>query len=124
MIETIDRNAFLGAMSIIDLLEVGWRPGEKDLTGALMVHGWGLLPPSKSLPYRILGLARRGSIEKTIFVATLLAIDRHLHWARIWNEWIVLEGSLTKTATFEAADIQQAGGRWLREKMQHLPAVS
>ncbi len=120
----IEIDSLLRAMAIIDLLEAGWRPGEKELADARCVAKWGLLPCAKRRPYRIMGLVWSLSEQSTPFVAPIIAIDQEARWARIWDEWIVIGDPLSGTPPFNAAEIQRTGAAWLTDEMRRLHVMT
>lgn len=117
----IDRSSLARASSILDMLAIGWRPGEAELN-APYVEQWAIMPRSNGLPYNMIGITWSLPVKQTVMVAAVLAIDRAAHWARVWDEWIVIGDPLGGTPAVEDGEISRAGAAWLLSEVQRLPA--
>lgn len=118
----MDRSSLARACSILDMLAIGWRPGEAELDAAPYVEQWAIMPRSNGLPYNMIGIAWSLPVKRTVMVAAVLAIDHAAHWARVWDEWIVIGDPLGGSPTVEDDEISRAGAAWLLSEMQHLSA--
>ncbi len=121
MIESLNRVSLLGAMSVIDLLEIGWRPGETELANARHVMEWAILPSEGKVPYRIMGLAHGPGFKNTTFVAAVIAIDFNERWAWIWDEWVVIGNQIQGSPCFDPIEIRRTGAAWLLDELRRLP---
>lgn len=118
----IDRSSLARASSILDMLAIGWRPGEAELDAAPYVEQWAIMPRSNGLPYNMIGIAWSLPVKRTVMVAAVLAIDQAAHWARVWDEWIVIGDPLGGTPAVEDDEISRVGAAWLLSEMQQLSA--
>ena len=119
MLAIIDRPSLLRASAIIDMLELGWIPGDAELTGARQLTEWVILPSGGSLPYRIMGIVRDRT-KNPVFIATAIAIGPDLRWACIWDEWIVLGNRAAESAKIEAEEVRRMGAIWLLEELKRV----
>lgn len=120
MVESLDRDSLLRAMSVVDMLEVGWRPGQTELADARHVVEWAILPSERGLPYRIIGLARDHLFHHTTFIASVIAIDLAARWARIWDEWVILGDQISGSPCFDQTEIRRTGAAWLLDELRRL----
>lgn len=120
MIERLNRDSLLRAMSVVDMLEVGWRPGQTELADARHVVEWAILKSERGVPYRIMGLARGHRFHPTTFIATVIAIDLDAHWARIWDEWVIIGDQIPSSPSFDPTEIRRTGAAWLLDELQRL----
>jgi hypothetical protein len=122
MSEAIDRDSLLRVSTIVDLLDIGWRPGNAELDTARYVEKWGILPSRGAALFRMMGIVRSLPARRTIFIAPVFAIDRTANWARIWDEWIVIGDSLDDSPAFDAIEIRDATAAWLHVELGRLRA--
>jgi hypothetical protein len=106
-----DRESLLHATSILDLLAVGRQPGSAELRTARQIDDSTVIPGSAGRPYQLVGTIRM-SVPPAL-TASLLAIDPQAGWARIWDEWIVLNDEPVDAPPFDPADVQRIGVAWL-----------
>lgn len=85
------REAFLRAASTLDLLAIGWQQGKAELFEARYLEHWLVVLGPVGRPYQIMGAISSLPLRRAMIVASVLAIDPEAHWARIWNEWVVLD---------------------------------
>jgi hypothetical protein len=116
----MDRESFLKTSSILDLLAIGWRPGDAELTTARHIEHWAILPGPANRPYQIIGMACLLPVRQSIIIASLIAIDPKAHWARIWDEWIVLDERLAGAQAFDPDELLRAGADWLLAELGRL----
>ena len=116
----MDRESLIKASSILDLLAIGWQPGDAELTTARRIEHWAILPGTANRPYQIIGTACLLPMRRSIIIASLIAIDPKAHWARIWDEWVVLDERLAGAQTFDSDELQRAGANWLRAELGRL----
>lgn len=120
MNSNMNREPLLKAVSTLDLLAIGWRPGDAELTTARHIEHWGIMPGPADRPYQIMGLAWSVSSRRSVIIASVIAIDPKAHWARIWDEWVVIDEALADTPMFDPADVQRAGAAWLLVELGRL----
>jgi hypothetical protein len=120
MIESQNRDSLLGAMSVIELIEIGWRPGQTELANARHVVEWAILPSEGEVPYRIMGLAQGPGSKTTTFVAAVIAIDFIERWAWIWDEWIVIGNQIPWSPRFDPTEIRRTAAAWLLDELRRL----
>ena len=118
----IDRDSLLRVSTIVDLLDIGWRPGNAELDTARYVEKWGILPSRGAAPFRMMGIVRSLPVRRTVFIAPVFAIDRTANWARIWDEWVIIGDSLDDSPAFDAAEIRDATSVWLHGELRRLRA--
>lgn len=117
-----ERDSLLRISTILDLLDMGWRPGYAELDAAPYVEKWQILLSFGGIPFNMIGVVWRLPVRSTIFVAPVLAIDPGANWARIWDEWVVIDASLDPSPAFDAAAIHDATAAWLHGELRRLPA--
>lgn len=115
-----DREALLRAASILDMLAVGWTPGKAELDGARRVERWTVMPGPSGCPYQLVGAVRPQLTHQGALVTSLIAIEPKAHWARIWDEWVVIDTGLTHGAGFEPAEVRRVAGAWLLRELEAL----
>ncbi len=106
-----DRELLLHATSILDLLTVGWQPGRAELGTARQIDNWTVTAASAGRPYQLAGTIH--APVPVVLTAPLLAIDPQASWARILDEWIVLDRHDADAPPFDPADVQRLGAAWL-----------
>lgn len=121
-----DRESLFQAVSILNRLAVGWRPGKAELFDARYLEHWAIMPGSEGQPYQIIGMiwsfpVRRTIASRTIAIGPVLAIDHKAHWARVWGEWMSIGDSVAGAPDFDPADVAQVGAAWLLSELQALP---
>ncbi|MCW5691008.1 MAG: hypothetical protein KIT48_01445 [Pseudolabrys sp.] len=116
-----DREALLRAASTLDLLAIGWRPGRSELIEARYLERWLVMPGPAGRPYQIIGAIWSLPLRRAMIVASVLAIDPDAHWARIWDEWAVINDGISSVPAFDPIDVQRAGAAWLLSELQTLP---
>jgi hypothetical protein len=114
----IERASLVRATSILDLLAVGWRLGDDELDAAHFVEPWTLLTRGEGRPYCLIGVAWSLPVKRQITVSAVLAIDRAAHWARVWDEWIVIGDQIDGAPPFDAGEVQRAGYEWLLTELR------
>jgi len=117
----IDREALLRAAASLDLLAIGWQPGKAELFEARYLENWLVMPGPADRPYQIIGALWSLPTCRTMIVASVLAIDPEAHWARIWDEWVVIDDGFSSAPAFDTAEVQRAGAAWLLRELQALP---
>jgi hypothetical protein len=117
-----DRDSLLRVSAIVDLLDIGWRPGNAELETARYVEKWGILPSAGAGPFHIMGFARSLPVRCRIFIAPIFAIDRTANWARIWDEWVIIGDSLDGSPGLDAAELRVVTAAWLQGKLRRLRA--
>ncbi len=116
----IDRDSLLRVSTIVDLLDIGWRPGNAELDTARYVEKWGILPSRGAAPFRMMGIIRSLPVRRTVFIAPVFAINRTANWARIWDEWVIIGDSLDDSPAFDAAEIRDTTSAWLHGELHRL----
>lgn len=116
-----DGDALRRMLAVLGLLDTGWRPGTAELESARYVEGWMILPPKKDAPFQIIGSSWTLPIRYSLMVAGIFAIDTEAHWARTFDEWVVI-GDAADAAPFNADEIRRVGTEWLWNALQRLPA--
>ena len=116
----IDRESLLQASSILDLLAISWTPGDAELDSARYIEQWAIRPGAANQPYQIIGVDWSLPVRSSIIIASVVAIDPKAHWARIWNEWAVIDDGLADAPTFDPAKVQRAAADWLLSELARL----
>jgi hypothetical protein len=114
----IERASLVRATSILDLLAAGWRPGYGELDAAAYIERWTLLPRGEGRPYYLIGVAWLLPVKRQVIISAVLAIDRAAHWARVWDEWIVIGDQIDGALPFDADEVQRAGYEWLLTELR------
>lgn len=114
----IERASLVRATSILDLLTAGWRPGYDELDAAPYVERWTLLPQGEGRPYYLIGVAWSLPMKRQVTISAVLAIDRAAHWARVWDEWIVVGDQIDGALPFDTGEVQRAGYEWLLTELR------
>ena len=114
----IERALLVRAISILDLLAVGWRPGYDELDAARHIEQWTLLPRGEGRPYYLIGVAWSLPVKRQVTVSAVLAIDRVAHWARVWDEWIAIGDQIDGALSFDTGEVQRAGYEWLLAELR------
>lgn len=122
MYENLDRETLLGALSIVDLLETGWQPGDRELETARYVQDWVILPSNDGLPYRMRGVMWSLPVKCTFMEAGVIALDRTSRWARFWDEWVVIGNPIDERFAVDGDKLRRASAAWLMKEMRNLPA--
>lgn len=120
MTPTLDREALLRAASILDMLAIGWEPGPAELDTARKTECRAILQDSPERPYRFVGALYPLQIDHPVIVAPVIAIDPQTRWARIWDEWVVIERMHERARWFAPAQITQAGAAWILAQLRAL----
>lgn len=107
MTPSLDRERLLHAASILDMLSIGWEPGPAELDTARKTECQEILQDSAEHPYRFVGALYPLQIDSLVIVAPVIAIDPQTRWARIWDEWVVIERMHERW--FAPAQVTQAG---------------
>ena len=118
-----NKESLLRASSIFDLLAIGWSPGEAELDTARYIEHWAILPGPANRPYQIVGIAWSRPVRRSMIIASVIAIDPKAHWARIWDEWIILDDGLVGAPAFDPTEVARAGAAWLLEGIGHILTV-
>ena len=122
MRETVDRESLLLNASIIDRLDTGWQPGDRELETARFVQDWVILPSEMGIPYRLRGIAWSLPVSCTLIDAGLVALDRRARWARLCSEWVVIDDPIESGVAVEPGEIHRASEAWLLREIERLPA--
>lgn len=116
----MDQDSLLRASAILDLLAIGWRPGDAELDCARYIERWAVLPGASDKPYQIIGVAWSLPIRRHFINTSVLAIDPIAHWARIWDEWAVIDDGLWGLPPINPIEIQRVGAAWLVAELRQL----
>lgn len=118
MATAIDRQSILGAASILDSLDIGWRPGKAELDDARYLDNWALIPPAETGIFRLIGRVWSLPVQSENILAAVLAIDPSATWVRTWNEWLVIGDALHGVPSYGAGEVQAAANRWLKAELR------
>ena len=121
MFEADDRESLLGALSIIDWLDAGWRPGDAELEEARYVESWAILPRDDGMPFRMIGLAWSLPVRIELIAAPVIALDQAARWARLWDEWVAIGDPSARDPAIDADAIRSASVAWLSAAVRQLP---
>jgi hypothetical protein len=121
MHETIDRESLLGALSIIDWLDAGWRPGDVELEEARYVGGWAIFPREEGALFRMVGLAWSLPVKVELIAAPLIALDDAGRWARLWDEWVAIGDPYVGGPEIDADAVRAASVAWLAAELRQQP---
>ena len=114
------QDSLLRASAILDLLAIGWRPGDAELDSARYIERWAILPGAPDKPYQLIGVAWSLPIRRSFIVTSVLAIDPIARWARIWDEWAVIDDGLWGLRSINPMEVQRVGAAWLVAELRQL----
>ena len=120
MAPSLDRERILRASSILDMLAIGWQPGRAELDTARKTECRAILQDSPERPYRFVGTLYPLQIDHPVIVAPVIAIDPQTRWARIWDEWVVIERMRERARWFAPAQVTRAGAAWILAQLRAL----
>lgn len=100
------------------MLAIGWEPGPAELDTARKTECWAILQDSAVHPYRFVGALYPLQIDHLVIVAPVIAIDQQTRWARIWDDWVVIERM--RERWFAPAQVTQAGAGWILAQLRAL----
>ena len=123
MRESVDRESLFWNSSIIDRLDAGWQPGDDELQTARYVQDWIILPSTHGIPFRLRGIAWSLPLSCTLIDAGIVVLDRTARWARLWNEWVVIDDPNDRLPV-DADEIHRTTAVWLLSEIQRLPTLS
>lgn len=120
--EPADRELLLGALSIIDWLDAGWRPGDAELEEARYVECWAILPrENDGMPFHMIGIAWSLPVRIDLIAAPVIALDWGGRWARLWDEWVAIGAPDVGDPAIDADAIRSASVAWLTTALRQLP---
>lgn len=122
MRETVDRETLLRNSSVIDRLDAGWQPGDLELETARYVQDWIILPSKVGVPYRLRGIAWSLPVNCTLIDAGIVALDQSARWARLWDEWVVIDDPIENRPIVDVDELRRISAAWLLSEIQRLPA--
>lgn len=117
----VDRDSLLRASAILDLLEIGWQPGKAELDAARYVQKWTIRQSDDGLPFQMIGIAWSLPVRCAVVADAVLALDRAAHWARLWNEWVVIGDPLKGSLPLDTDIIRTASAAWLIKELSSYP---